>query len=84
MYSFKIGDLVAIKNPSQKNKFIKTGIVVNETEFNVVIQWVSYDKLFFMEKEDDIFAELNKTYLLSRQAYHRLNSNAGLCLLNPS
>lgn len=84
MYKFKKGDLVGIKHPLSASCPLKTGVVVTETEYNVVIQWVSYDKTFFMEKQGDIFEELNKSYLLSRQSYHRLNEKASLFLLNSS
>jgi hypothetical protein len=84
MYKFKKGDLVGIRHPTKKKYPIKTGIVVEEEEFNILIQWLSYDRVFFMEKEGDIFEELNKSYLLSKQAYHRLNEKANLFLLSPS
>tara|TARA_Y100000589_G_scaffold302958_1_gene314902 strand:+ start:505 stop:759 length:255 start_codon:yes stop_codon:yes gene_type:complete len=84
MYKFKIGDLVGIEHPQKPKAAIKTGIVVDTTEYNVMIQWFSYDKSFFMEKEGEIFKELNKSYLLSKQSYHRLNERASLFLLNSS
>ena len=84
MYDFKVGDLVGIRNPQKTTSAIKTGIVVNTTKYNIIVQWTSYNRSFFMEKEDEIFEELNKTYLLSRQSYHRLNEKAALFLLNPS
>ena len=84
MYNFKKGDLVGIRPPSEKDSAIKTGIVVEITQYNIIVQWTSYDKIFFMEKKGDIFEELNKSYLLSRQSYHRLNDKAALYLLNPS
>ncbi len=84
MYSFKVGDLVGIRHPQEPATIIKTGIIVDTTKYNVIVQWVSYSRSFFMEKEDEIFEELNKTYLLSRQSYHRLNVKAALFLLSPS
>jgi len=84
MHDFKVGDLVGIRNPQKPTNAIKTGIVVSTTKYNIIVQWTSYNRSFFMEKEDEIFEELNKTYLLSRQSYHRLNEKAALFLLNPS
>jgi|TARA_R110000824_G_scaffold12966_1_gene56579 hypothetical protein len=85
MYKFKKGDLVGIKHPLRNSSCpLKTGVVIAETQHDVVIQWVSYDKTFFMEKQGDIFEELNKSYLLSRQPYHRSDEKASLFLLNSS
>ena len=83
MYNFKTGDLVAKKNPTD-NTILKTGIVISESETNIVIKWLSYNKVFFMEKKHDIFNELNKNYLLSCQSIDRKNIHAFLCLLNSS
>ena len=84
MHTFKKGDLVGIKHPIDPGASIKTGVVITETEYNLVIQWLSYDKIFFMEKQGDIFEELNKSYLLSKQSYHRMNERIDLFLLNSS
>lgn len=84
MYKFKKGDLIGIRHPGNHDSPIKTGVVTDESEYNIIVQWLSYDKTFFMEKQGDIFQELNKSYLLSRQAYHRLNEGAALYLLSPS
>jgi hypothetical protein len=84
MHKFKKGDLIGIRHPMSRCRPIKTGVVVIEDEYNIVVQWLSYDKTFFMEKQGDIFEELNKFYLLSRQSYHRLNERADLFLLNSS
>ena len=81
MYNFKIGDLVAKKHPSD-NIVLKTGIVISESDAEIVIKWFSYNKDFFMEKTHDIFYELNKYYLLSTQSISRNNEQAFLCLLN--
>jgi hypothetical protein len=84
MHKFKTGDLIGIRHPMEADSAIKTGVVINENEYNIVVQWLSYDKTFFMEKQGDIFEELNKSYLLSRQSYHRLNERADLFLLSSS
>ena len=83
MYSFKVGDLIAKKDPN-KNLVLKVGVVLRSEESSFVIKWTSYNKEFFMEKEDDMFCELNNMYLLSLQSFSRHVEGAFLCLLNPS
>jgi len=83
MYKFKTGDLVAKKHPSN-NIVLKTGIIISDSDTNIVIKWFSYNKDFFMEKTHDIFHELNKYYLLSVQSIDRNNEHAFLYLLNSS
>ncbi len=83
MYKFKTGDLVAKKHPSN-NIVLKTGIIISDSDTNIVIKWFSYNKDFFMEKSHDIFHELNKYYLLSVQSIDRNNEHAFLYLLNSS
>ena len=83
MYSFKTGDLVVKKNSSD-GIILKTGIIISDSDTNIVVKWFSYNKDFFMEKTHDIFNELNKYYLLSSQSIDRKNENAFLSLLNPS
>ena len=81
MYNFKTGDLVVKKHPSN-NIVLKTGIVISDSDTNIVVKWLSYNKDFFMEKTHDIFHELNKYYLLSAQSIDRKNEDAFLYLLN--
>jgi len=81
MYKFKVGDLIS-KNIGEL--ILKTGVVVSSTHSNIVVQWMSYNKEYFLEKEDDIFVELNNIYLLSRQSIDRNNIEACLELLNAS
>ena len=81
MYSFKLGDLVA----SEINGLqLKTGVVVDTNSTSVIIKWTSYNKDYFLEKEDDIFIELNNLYLLSFQSIDRNNAEASLRLLSAS
>ena len=63
---------------------LKTGVVVSGNSSNIIVQWISYNKEYFLEKEDDIFTELNNLYLLSRQSIDRNNTEACLELLNAS
>jgi hypothetical protein len=81
MYKFKVGDLIS-KNIGEL--ILKTGVIVYSTHSNIVVQWTSYNKEYFLEKEDDIFIELNNMYLLSRQSIDRNNVKACLELLNAS
>ena len=83
MHVFKKGDLVGL-NKVATNKNVKTGIVVNQEKLGFTVRWTSYDKNFFMEKEDVIFAELNKLYLLSLQYFKHKDAHAYLSLINAS
>jgi len=81
--NFKIGDLVGLQHPSE-HKNIKTGIVVYQGSGGFNVKWMSYDKIFFMEKEDVIFEELNKLYLLSTQHFKYKSAYTCLSLINAS
>lgn len=83
MYNFKIGDLIAKKDQNQ-NLILKVGVVLHSEQDSFIIKWTSYNKEFFMEKEDDMFCELNNMYLLSFQSFKRQQEGAFLCLLNSS
>lgn len=83
MMNFKTGDLVAKKHP-KKDLLLKTGLIISHNKDTFTVKWTSFDKVFFMEKEDDIFKELNKTFLLGTVQVHRANTEANLLLLNPS
>jgi hypothetical protein len=83
MLNFRTGDLVAKRHPSLKLP-LQVGIVICDDLASFTIKWTSFNKDFFMHKEEDIFKELNKTYLLdtvqvSRSAYgsmlYTLSSN---------
>ena len=81
MYDFKTGDLIGKKHPTN-NQIIQIGIVIKDSVSSFIVQWTSYNKDFFMEKEGDIFGELNKSFLLSTVEWHRCNTEANLMLLN--
>jgi|TARA_R110001599_G_scaffold110194_2_gene274086 hypothetical protein len=81
MYKFKVGDLIS-KNIGEL--ILKIGVVTSGTHNNIIVQWTSYNKEYFLEKEDDIFVELNNMYLLSRQSIDRSNTKACLELLSAS
>jgi hypothetical protein len=81
MYNFKRGDLIAKK---YNNIFLKVGVVIRGDESTFCVKWTSYNKDFFLEKEDNVFNELNNLYLLSLQSVHRKNQSADLFLISSS
>jgi len=83
MWTFKTGDLVAKIHPLVQ-KPLQVGLVISHDVDTFLIKWTSFDKDFFMEKEGDIFTELNKTFLLDTIQVHRNNMEANLSLLNSS
>lgn len=83
MYTFRTGDLVAKIHPCTK-KPLQVGLVISDSTIAFTIKWISYDKIFFMEKEEDIFEELNKSFLLSTVQVYRGNGEINLSLLNSS
>jgi len=83
MHDFRVGDLIANFIP-EEDITLKIGIVVENQPENILVKWLNYNKSFFMEKEDVIFAELNNTFLLSLQSIHKHNSGVFLRLLSPS
>ena len=70
MWTFKKGDLIAKLNPKLKNP-LKVGIVIYENRDQFSVKWTSFNKKFFMEKEGDIFQELNNIYLLGIDTFQR-------------
>ena len=81
MTRFKTGDLVAKKHPVEDIP-LQTGLVVSHDLEKFTVRWTSFHKVFFMEKEGDIFAELNKTFLLRTEDFFREKEPALLYLLN--
>ena len=81
MYNFKVGDLVA---NNIGGMILKVGVIIEQSVDSFSVRWTSYDKDFFMEKEGDIFIELNNLYLLSFQSIDRNNAEASLRLLSAS
>ena len=84
MHSFRTGDLVAIHKNEYDNTIIKIGIIIKEEADTFFVKWTSYNKNFFMEKQEDIFRELNNMYLLSLQSFDRNDASAFLSLLSAS
>ena len=83
MYTFKTGDLIAKVHPAL-NRHLQVGLVISHDTSTFMVKWISYDKVFFMEKEEDIFGELNKSFLLDTVQVHRANQEANLVLLSSS
>jgi hypothetical protein len=81
MWTFKTGDLIAKIHPLIE-KPLQVGLVINHDVNTFLIKWTSFNKEFFMEKEEEIFMELNKTFLLGTVQVHRMNLEANLSLLN--
>ena len=81
MVYFKTGDLVA-KIHHSVDKPIQIGLVISDNSDKFSVKWTSYNKFFFMEKEEDIFEELNKTFLLSTVSFKRGTGTQNLSLLS--
>jgi|TARA_E500000305_G_C3910916_1_gene183357 hypothetical protein len=77
----QLGDFVGQKHPNE-NIFLKKGIVVDSLENSYAVQWLLYDKNFWMDFEDAAFEELNRRYLLTKMSYHRDQKSADIVILS--
>ncbi len=77
----KKGNIVGLRHPT-KQRLLKTGIIIEDDRDSITVKWISYDKVFFMEKEDDIFKDLNISMLLNTVIISRASSKGKLLLLN--
>ena len=77
----KLGDFVGQMHPDQ-TMILKRGIVVESLKDSYVVQWLSFNKVFWMEFKGEVFAELNKSYLLTKMSYHRKNREADIVILS--
>ena len=77
----QIGDYVGQVHPSE-NMILKKGIVVDIKKDSYEVQWLSFNKEFWMEFEGDAFAELNRRYLLTRMSYNRSNNETDIIILS--
>ena len=77
----QIGDYVGQVHPSS-DMILKKGIVVDTNEDTYEVQWLSFNKEFWMEFEGEAFAELNKRYLLTRMSYNRSNMQTDIIILS--
>jgi hypothetical protein len=81
MLTFKTGDLIA-KRHAAMGRPLQVGLIISANKETFTIKWTSYNKDFFMEKEEDIFEELNKSFLLNTVQVSRANTEANLTLLS--
>lgn len=77
----QIGDYVGQIHPSS-DMILKKGIVVETRKDSYEVQWLSFNKEFWMEFEGDAFAELNRRYLLTRMSYSRSNMYTDIIILS--
>ena len=77
----ELGDFVGQMCPSRAN-IIKKGIVIQSLADSYVVQWLTYDKTFWMEEQHPVFEELNRGYLLTKMSIHRTNSEVDITILN--
>lgn len=77
----EIGDYVGQVHPSS-DMILKKGIVVLARKDSYEVQWLSFNKEFWMEFDGEAFAELNRRYLLTRMSYYRSNENADIIILS--
>jgi len=77
----QLGDFVGQKHPNE-NIFLKKGIVVDSLKDSYAVQWLLYDKNFWMDFEDAAFEELNRRYLLTKMSYHSDQKNADIVILS--
>ena len=77
----QLGDFVGQKHPNE-NIFLKRGIVIDSLENSYVVQWLLYNKDFWMDYEDEVFEELNRRYLLTKMSYNRDQKSADIVILS--
>ena len=77
----ELGDYVEQKHPVEQG-YLKRGIVVQSKSDSFVVQWLSYNKDFFLEFKGEVFEELNRRYLLTKMSYARTNDQADIVILS--
>ena len=77
----ELGDYVEQKHPVEQG-YLKRGIVVQSKSDSFVVQWLSYNKDFFLEFKGEVFEELNRRYLLTKMSYARTNNQADIVILS--
>jgi len=77
----ELGDYVEQKHPIEAS-YLKRGIVVQSKNDSFVVQWLSYNKDFFLEFKGDVFEELNRRYLLTKMSYARTNDRTDIVILS--
>ena len=56
MYEIKLGDFVAQSHPAEAF-LLKKGIVIESLKGSFVVQWLTYNKEFYMDSEDEVFGK---------------------------
>jgi hypothetical protein len=77
----ELGDYVGQRHPVD-SLFLKKGIVVESKSNSFVVQWLSYNKDFFLDFKGEVFEELNDRYLLTKMSYSRTNKKVDIVILN--
>lgn len=77
----ELGDYVEQKHPVG-GCYLKRGIVVQSKSDSFVVQWLSYNKDFFVEFKGEVFEELNRRYLLTKMSYARTNGQVDIVILS--
>ena len=77
----ELGDYVGQRHPVD-SFFLKKGIVVESKSNSFVVQWLSYNKDFFLDFKGEVFEELNNRYLLTKMSYSRTNKKVDIVILN--
>lgn len=77
----EIGDYVGQIHPVS-DMILKKGIVVEAKKESYEVQWLSFNKDFWMEFEGEAFAELNRRYLLTRMSYNRSYNESDIIILS--
>ena len=77
----QLGDFVAQMCPNNVT-ISKKGIVIESLKHSYIVQWLTYNKKFWMELEHPVFEELNRSYLLTKMSIHRTNREANIIILS--
>ena len=77
----QLGDFIAQMCPNNVT-ISKKGIVIESLKDSYIVQWLTYNKKFWMELEHPVFEELNRSYLLTKMSIHRTNSEANITILS--
>jgi len=80
MLTFKTGDLIARAHPNISNP-LQVGLVVDDDHDTFSVKWFWYNKEFYIEKEEDIIKEWNKSFLLDTVLLCRKDTDPFLCLV---
>ena len=77
----QLGDFVGQMCPN-KTTILKKGIVIQSLTDSYIVQWLTYNKKFWMDFEHPVFEELNRSYLLTKMSIHRKNNEVDIRILS--